>query len=156
MKKTFTKKIAAAFIAAAIALTFALPAFANDGMGIDTMNVTTEDWADTVMVVNNQAGANVRTAPTTAENGRILFNLANGTRIIVNGKTSNGWYRIITVDPVYGGECCGYISGNLLSFENTAQYIAPAGPATGYTTPPAVANGPASTHVIINGTPYMY
>lgn len=87
----------------------------NDGMGVDSMNVTTEDWADTVMVVNNAAGANVRTAPTT--DARILYTLNNGIKVIVNGKTSNGWCRINAADPVYGGETAGYIAAHLLAVE---------------------------------------
>ena len=86
----------------------------NDGMGISSMNVTTEDWADTVMTVINAAGANVREAP--SMEGRILFTIQNNTMVTVNGKTSNGWYRINASDPLYGGECAGYILGTLLGF----------------------------------------
>ena len=112
----------------------------NDGMGISTMKVTVQDMADTLMVVTNEAGANVRMAPVVDDvNGRVLFCLSNGTQVIVNGKTSNGWYRIMASDPLYGGECAGYISGNLLG--------TPAGPGG-----PA---GPGSGPAIISNAPYF-
>lgn len=111
----------------------------NDGMGVDAMNVTTEDWADTVMVVNNAAGANVRTAPGTE--ARILKTLTDGTKVTINGKTSNGWYRISTSDPQYGGECAGYISGNLLTM-NYSPSVGPGyGPGYGPSSAPGLVPG---------------
>ena len=109
----------------------------NDGMGISAMkvSVTTEDWPDTLMVVTNAAGANVRMAPIVDEvEGRVLFCLSNGAQVIVNGKTSNGWYRVKTTDPVYGGECFGYISRELLG--------TPAGPGSHAGGPVVVSDAP--------------
>ena len=112
----------------------------NDGMGISTMKVTVQDMADTLMVVTNDAGANVRMAPVVDDvDGRVLFSLSNGAQVIVNGKTSNGWYRIMASDPLYGGQCAGYISGNLLSVP-----AGPGGPA-----------GPGSGPAVISNAPYF-
>ena len=113
MVKRFLKKLAAAILIGTLAVTgtSAASVSANDG-GIDSLGVTTQEISRTMYVVG-EAGANVRSAPST--DYRILAHYATGACIQVNGRTSNDWYRITTTDPVYGGTTYGYISGGLLS-----------------------------------------
>ena len=113
MKNNITKKIAAMLLIGALSTASVTAAVsANDGTGIEQMDVTVTSL-DQTMYVNNSAGANIRTAPGT--DYRVLKKLSNGTAVHVTGKTSNGWYQTYTTDPVYGGETAGYISGGLLT-----------------------------------------
>ena len=115
MMNRIAKKAGILFAAAAMALTSVsgVTAFANDGTGIEAMDVTATDITPVTMYVTAPSGANVRTAPGTS--GRILKALAYNTAVTATGKTSNGWYRFTTTDPLYGGQLFGYISGSLLS-----------------------------------------
>ena len=114
MMNKFMKKIAAMLLIGTLSATAVTAATvsANDGSGIEQLGVSTTSM-DRTMYVNNSAGANVRTAPST--DYRVLKKLSNGTAVHVTGRTSNGWYQIYTTDPVYGGETAGYISEGLLS-----------------------------------------
>lgn len=115
MTNTFMKKIAILLTAATMSIS-QLPAmvYANDGMGIDTMkNVTVQDM-HTYKNVQNESGANVRTAPSTEY--PVIKKLNDHASVEVTGRTSNGWYQVMVSLPE-GGESSGYISGNLLGDE---------------------------------------
>ncbi len=115
MMNKMMKKLAAALLAAAMAVTAAgVIAHANDGMGVDSMNVSVSEYSGVGHIVSSTA--NVRTAPST--DYRVLESLSYGDVIYYDGYTSNGWYRIETADPVYGGLTCGYIYGGLVSEGN--------------------------------------
>ncbi len=135
MMNKMMKKMAAALLAAVMAVTAAgVIAHANDGMGVDSMNVSVSEDSGVAHIVSSSA--NVRTAPST--DNRILETLSYGDVIYYDGYTSNGWYRIETSDPVYGGLTCGYIYGGLVSegddflIEDVTDFTYTVGVASGY------------------------
>ncbi len=112
MMNKLMKKLAVALTAATMTITATgIATYANDGMGINTMDVSVNECSGVRYITSSTA--NVRTAPST--DYRILDTLNYGDAITVDGYTSNGWYRIETSDPVYGGLTCGYIYGGLVS-----------------------------------------
>ncbi len=161
MMNKMMKKLAAAFLAGAMAVTAAgVIAHANDGMGVDTMNVSVSAYNGVGYITSSTA--NVRTAPST--DNRILETLSCGDEIYFDGYTSNGWYRIETSDPVYGGLTCGYIYSGLVSEgsvgnaymyeeESTYSYTATVNVASGYL---ALRNSPNWTDDNSNVIEEMY
>ncbi len=117
MMNKMMKKMAAALLAAVMTVTAAgVIAHANDGMGVDTMNVSVSEHSSVGRIISSSA--NVRTAPST--DYRVLETLSYGDDIYIDGFTSNGWYRIETTDPEYGGLTCGYIYSGLVSEEKSS------------------------------------
>ncbi len=113
MMNKFLKKAAISFAAATIALTsVAFSVSANDGMGVDAMNVTVSESYGPAYIIS-EVGANVRVSPST--NSRILNTLGFGESVEITGYTSNGWYQVFTTDKAYGGESTGYIWSELVS-----------------------------------------
>ncbi len=126
MMNKLTKKVAVTLAAATMAISATgVIAHANDGMGVDTMNVSVSEYNGVGHIVSSSA--NVRTAPSTDQ--RILYSLNYGNEINFDGYTSNGWYRVETTDPVYGGFTYGYIYGGLVSvgddfvYEDSSSYM---------------------------------
>lgn len=87
------------------------PIHANDGQNTIDFSVTDMSATKTLRV-----NANVYSEPST--NGRVYATYGAGTQIAINGITTNGWYRLIASDPVYGGETMGYIPVSSFAGEN--------------------------------------
>ena len=114
MKKMIKKLFAAAMISTAMLSSMAMPAFANDGCGIDAMPNRTCIEMDHMSTTI--CDTNVRTQP--SENGDIITTLPAGTTVEVGGvvlstvdKSDTSWRKVYVTDPVYGGITSGYVYG---------------------------------------------